>query len=414
MQAVLKSVGALLISAAILLAGGGLLSTLIAIRASDEGFPLIAIGLMTSFYYGGFITGCLFTPHLVKRVGHVRVFAALSALTAAGALTHAIFVNVPVWIILRAIIGFTFAGLYLLIESWINEQAPNDKRGQVLSVYRMVDLVAITAGQYMLTLSDPNGFVLFSLVAICVCVAIFPVSISSAKAPAAVTETSLNLKKLLSVSPLAFIACFAVGLTNGAFWGIAPIFVQKSGYDVLMVSTFMSVAILAGAMLQWPVGWLSDRYGRRIMILLASIGGVGAGLFIWTFSAQSAIFMLLGGSLYGLFAMPIYGLGAAHANDRAEPHEFVAISGGLLLIYGVGSIIGPSVGASVMNMVGPASLFAYTAAIHAGLALYTALRMIRKEGVDTDTDYVPLARPRAMTVMRRIDPRVNRKPRNSA
>lgn len=408
MKVVLKSVGALLISAAILLAGGGLLSTLVAIRASDEGFPLLAIGLMTSTYYAGFISGCLFTPHLVKRVGHVRVFAALSALTAAGALLHVIFINVPVWIVLRGIIGFTFAGLYLLIESWINEQAPNEKRGQVLSIYRMVDLAAVTAGQFMLTLSSPDGFVLFSLVAICVCVAIFPISLSTAKAPGAVTETSLNLRKLIRVSPLAFMGCFVVGLTNGAFWGIAPIFVQSSGYDVLMVSIFMSVVIFAGAMLQWPVGWLSDQYGRRIMLLLMSVGGVGAGLFIWILSTQSAMFMLIGGALYGLFAMSIFGLSAAHANDRAEPHEFVAISGALLLVYGAGSIVGPSVGAGFMNAFGPSALFAYTAIIHASFAIYTLLRMLRKDGPETEADYVRVASPRSMAIMRRIDPRVKR------
>lgn len=258
----------------------------------------------------------------------------------------------------------------------------------------------------MLTLSDPNGFVLFSLVAICISMAIFPVSLSSAKAPAAVTETSLNLKKLLSVSPLAFMGCFVVGLTNGAFWGIAPIFVQQSGYDVLMVSTFMSVAIFAGAMLQWPVGWLSDKYGRRIMLLLTSSGGIGAGTFIWMFSGQSSQLMLLGGALYGLFAMPIFGLSAAHANDRAEPHEFVAISGGLLLVYGVGSIIGPSVGAGAMNSFGPAALFAYTGTVHAIYAAYALYRMVRSDGVKTSVDYIPVARPRSMTIMRRIDPRV--------
>ena len=173
MKTVLSSVGALLVSAAVLLMGGGLLSTLIAVRANLEEFPVFAIGLMTSGYFAGFIAGCLLTPVLVKRVGHVRVFAALSSLVAATTLIHALSIYIPLWVFLRVIAGFAFAGLYMLIESWINEQAPNQMRGQVMSVYRMVDLTAITAGQFMLTLADPGGFVLFSLVAICISLAIF-------------------------------------------------------------------------------------------------------------------------------------------------------------------------------------------------------------------------------------------------
>jgi len=405
MRAVLGSVGALLISAAILLAGGGLLSTLVAVRANMEGFPLPAIGAMTSAYYAGFIAGCFYTPVLVKRVGHVRVFAALSALTAAGTLIHVLAINIPVWVVLRGVIGFAFAGLYVLIESWINEAAPNEQRGQVLSIYRMVDLAAVTAGQFMLSLAAPEDFVLFSVVAICICLAIFPISLSTAKAPQPLSQTSLNLKKLITVSPLASIGCFAVGLTNGAFWGVAPIFVTDLGHSVLMVSTFMSVVIFAGAVLQWPVGWLSDRLGRRQLILFISAAGVGAGAFLYLFAAQNSTMMLIGGALYGLFAMQVFGLCAAHANDRAEPHEFVAVSGGLLLIYGVGSVVGPTLGAIAMNTFGPTALFAYTGIVHALLVVYTLYRSVKSDAPEESADYVAIARPRSMAIVRRMDPR---------
>ena len=409
MRAVLGSVGALLISAAILLAGGGLLSTLIAVRANAEGFPLPAIGMMTSAYYAGFIAGCFYVPILVKRVGHVRVFAALSALTAAGTLIHVLAINIPVWVILRGVIGFSFAGLYVLIESWINEAAPNEQRGQVLSIYRMVDLAAVTVGQFMLSMADPKDFVLFSVVAICISLAIFPISLSTAKAPQPLSQTSLNLKKLVTVSPLASMGCIIVGLTNGAFWGVAPIFVTELGHSVLMVSTFMSVVIFAGALLQWPVGWLSDRLGRRQLILIITMGGVGAGVFLYFLAAQSSFMMLAGGALYGFFAMQVFGLCAAHANDRAEPDEYVAVSGGLLLIYGIGSVAGPILGAIAMNNYGPTALFAYTGAAHMFLVLYTLYRSVRVDAPEDNDEYIAIARPRSMAIVRRMDSRFFRR-----
>jgi len=313
---------------------------------------------------------------------------------------------VPIWVILRVLAGFSFAGLYMLIESWINEAAPSDKRGQVLSIYRMVDLAAVTVGQFLLTLSPPSEFVLFSLVAILICAAIFPISLSAAKAPMAVTQTSLNLKKLIKTSPLAVVGCFAVGLANGAFWGVAPVFVQQLGHPIVMVSTFMSIVIFAGALLQWPAGFVSDKIGRRAVLMMASIGAAGAGVFLWQFAPQSQMMMLVGGAIYGMFAMQVYGMSAAHANDFAAPHEFVAISGGLLLIYGVGSVIGPSTAPVVMSQLGPSALFAFTGAVHVLLAVYAIYRMIIRRAPRQITDYVTIPRPRSMNLILRTDPRI--------
>ena len=405
MRAVLSSIGALLISAAILLAGGGLLGTLVAVSAELNGFPLVAIGFLSSAYFAGFMAGCLATPYLVKRVGHVRVFAALSSLVAACALSHMLLVNVPSWAILRALTGFSFAGLYMLIESWINEQSPSDKRGQVLSIYRMVDLAAITVGQFLLTLADPKEFVLFSLVAILISLAVFPISLSTSKAPMAVTSTKLNIRKLAKTSPLAVVGCFVVGLSSGAFWGVAPVFVQQLGHPLLMVSVFMSVVIFAGALMQWPMGWLSDEIGRRKVLILVSIGGALSGVFLWKLAPQSLAFLMAGGVLYGMFAMQIFGMAAAHANDYAQADEFVSISGGLLLIYGIGSVIGPSVAPIVMSVAGPSAMFAYTAVVQGLLAVYGLYRLTQREAPEDSADYVAVARPRAGWLILRSDPR---------
>ena len=183
----------------------------------------------------------------------------------------------------------------------------------------------------MLTIADPKEFVLFSLVAILLCLAIFPISLTKAEAPLPVAKTSLNIKKLIKVSPLAVAGVLCVGLANGAFWGIAPVFVQQLGHPMIVVSIFMSISIFGGALLQWPVGVLSDKFGRRPVLVLAALGSAASGMFLWQYSAQSMSALLIGGFLYGVFGMQIFGLSAAHANDYAKSDEFVAISGGAIV-----------------------------------------------------------------------------------
>lgn len=405
MKQTFSAIGALLVSAGILLAGNGLQTTLIAVRADLEGFSLSLIGLFFSSYFAGFIAGCLFVPGMVARAGHIRAFAALAAIAAASALIFALSVNAPVWIIVRAVTGFCFAGLYMIIESWINEKSSNENRGQVLAVYRIVDLAAVTIGQFLLVVANPAGFVLFSLVAILVSLSIVPVSMTQVIGPQPLHNTSLNLRKLVSVSPLAAAGAFAVGLANGAFWGIAPVFVQKLGYASGMVAIFMSVAIVAGALAQWPVGYISDLVDRRKVLISVSGACVGASVFLWLFSGLSQVALLVGAGFFGIFAMPLFGLCAAHANDHADTDEFVAISGGLLLVYAVGAVVGPSIAPVVMDATAPAALFAYTAAVHGLLVIFGLYRLTRRAGVppEEQSDYVAV--PRTTPAVFEFDPR---------
>ncbi len=405
MKTMLLSVGALLISAAILLAGGGLLSSLVAVRAEIEGFPLTMIGLLLSGYYIGFVSGCLLTPHMVATAGHIRAFGALAALTAAASLMHAIALNMVAWMLLRVITGFCFAGLYMIIESWINERATNKMRGQVLAVYRIVDLVAVTAGQFMLTAANPAGFMLFSLVAILISLSIVPVAMTRAIAPKPLVQTSLNLSKLIKTSPFAVAGVLGVGLANGAFWGIAPVYVQQMGYDILMVASFMSAAIISGAIAQWPVGYISDLVDRRKVLIVVALGSVAGGVFLYMFGAVSASFMLGGGLLYGLFAMPLFALCAAHANDYAEGDEFLSISGGLLLLYGLGSIVGPVLAPMVMQWSSPSGLFLYTAIIHMVVFVFGVYRLTRRSSVPLSVQEDYVAVPRTTPAIFEIDPR---------
>ena len=405
MQRMLLSLAALLISAGILLAGGGLQGTLVSVRANIEGFSLPVIGLISSGYYAGFVAGCIMAPVMVARAGHIRAFAALSALAASAALAYALSIEVVVWVALRIVTGFAFAGLYMIIESWINERTSNENRGQVLSVYRIVDLTAMTIGQFLLTAADPAGFALFSLVAILICLSIVPIAMTRSTTPKPLKQAKLNLKKLMQVSPFAVAGSLAVGLSNGAFWAIAPVYIIKLDFGTAMVATFMSVAIVAGAIAQWPIGMLSDRFDRRRVLIFTAMAAMASGAWLSVLGGGSVWMLLLGGGLYGAFGMSIFGLSAAHANDHAESHEFVAVSAGLLLVYGVGSIAGPVLAPLAMNAGGPAGLFSYTAAVHALLVIFGIVRFIQRDSVPADEqdDYVAI--PKTTPGALELDPR---------
>ena len=405
MRHTFAALAALLVSAGILLAGGGLLGTLVAVRANIEGMPLPIIGVVMSSYYVGFIAGCRMTPAMVARAGHIRAFTALAAISAAAALMYVLAVNVFVWVALRVITGFCFAGLYMIVESWINEKSSNENRGEVLSVYRIVDFAAMTIGQFLLVTASPAGFALFSLVSIFVCLSIVPIAMTSAIAPEPLTRVKLDLPKLLKVSPMAVAGCLAAGFTNGAFWSIGPVFVQDLGYDISMVATFMSMAIIAGAIAQWPIGRLSDFVDRRQVLTWTAGAAAGCGFLLSSIGDISAVHLLMGIGLYGAFGMSIFSLSAAHANDHAEPDEFVAISGGLLLVYGLGSIAGPILAPLFMHLAGPTALFSFTGVIHVLLLAFGAYRLVLTDAIPADEqeDYVPV--PKTSPSIFEIDPR---------
>lgn len=404
---VLLSFGPLLASAAILFAGGGLHGTLISVRANLEGFSLLAIGVVMAGYYAGFVFGCYTTSEMVRRVGHIRVFAALAAIAAASSLIFAIEQYAPLWFFLRFVLGFAFAGLYMIIESWINERSTNANRGQVLSAYRIVDFAAMTVGQYLMLLADPNSFVLFSLVAILIALSSVPVALMRIESPEPPADAKLNLRKLWKVSPLAVAGFVAVGLSNSAFWVLSPVFVQGLGYNIAMVANFIGVSIIAGAVAQWPLGYLSDIVDRRVVLLAATLGAVLSGLLL-AWGAERAPWVLLAGAAgYGMFGMAIFGISAAHANDHAQPNEFVVVSGGLLLVYGAGSIAGPLLAPLAMMAFGLPALFAYTALIHAGFLLFGLYRFIRRPAtpIEEQEHYV-FAKPSTPAAFE-IDPRAD-------
>ena len=401
----LAPVAALLLSVFILLAGNGLQGTILPIRADIEGFSASAIGGIGAAYYLGFTLGCLAGPHAIRRVGHIRAFAALAAIAAAASMLHALIVSPIPWYVFRCLTGICFAGLYMIIESWLNERSTNENRGRLLSVYQSVNLTAITGGQFLLNAADPAGFELFGIITVLIGLGLVPVALTTATAPQPIQETKLRIGWLYGISPVAVLGCLAVGLANGAFWSMAPVFARLSGLDVSQIAIFMAVAIVGGALLQLPLGRMSDHYDRRYVIIGACLLSAASGLGLAFLGGHSNLVMLGLAFLFGGFALPIYALSIAHANDLVEPGDRIGVSGGLLLVFGLGAIAGPVVAAAVMDVAGHEALFWFTAAIHvvtAGFAYYRTKRRVVPPAEERDNFVlVNVSSPAVF----RIDPR---------
>ena len=410
----LASFTALFIAAGLLLGGNGLFGTLIAVRANLEAFSPAMIGLLGSVFFAGFIAGSIYVPRLITRAGHIRAFAATGAVYAAAALLHAMLVEPWLWLVLRAIGGFCFAGLALVLESWLNERTPNTDRGRVLSVYRLVDLSCVTAGQLVLTLVDPRGFEIFSLVAILFCCSLVPLALTRSPLPAPLQTPRLRLRRLIAVSPLGTMGVFSVGLVNGTFRTVAPIAllgtVPGEGLSVAELAWVMSAFIAGGAMLQFPIGALSDRLPRRTVLILTTLGAIATSLAMAVATGNSVALVIGASFLFGGFAIPIYSLSVAHANDLAEPDEFVEVAAGLFLVFGIGAMVGPLIGAATVALYGSHALFYYTSGVHALFLVFTIYRIGRRRIVPGKERAGFVGLIRTSPALFKLDPR-GRKPK---
>ena len=420
---------ALLLAVAILFLGNGLQGVLLPVRATLEAFATTSIGLIASAYSAGFMVGCLWMPYIVRRVGHIRTFAVCAAIAASIVLLMALAVHPLVWIPLRALSGVCFAGLFMVIESWLNERATSVNRGQVLAVYMVINLSAVTVGQMMLPLGDPAGFSLFALTAMAIALALVPVGLTTSSAPQPLREVHLRLRRLYAMSPVGVVGGFFVGLANGAFGGLGVVFAEEVGLSITGIALFMSASLVGGALAQLPLGRFSDRTDRRKVIigvcafaalmggLLALLGEarqsgqmlgieVGSEAFApWVLIAAATLF---GGAIYSQYSLCV-----AHTNDFVGREEFIEASSGLLLTWAIGASIGPLLGAVAIDLVGAAGLFAYTALAHAGFALFTLYRMAQRAAVPPAerAPYVAAGRPsRTTPVAVELDPRAPEPP----
>lgn len=403
----LRPIASLLLAAALLLAGNGAQFTLLPLRGQAEGFSTLALGVMGSAYYVGFVAGCLLGPYIILRAGHIRAFAALVAIAAATTLAYALWPTPLAWSGLRLITGFALAGFFLVIESWLNDGATNDTRGLVMSAYVTINYVAVVIGQMMVTLHPVEQDGTFMMAAMLAALAIVPVAMTRSAQPAPITLFSFQPRALYDAAPVALIASFAIGLANGAFWALGPVSAAGSGLDNNQVAVFMSVAVFAGALVQWPIGRLSDRIDRRIVLLVLLIGAAITGVALWLFAATGTL-MLVFGFAFGALALPGYSLAAAHAYDKTPASNMVATAATVLLANGVGSVIGPLIATAFITPERPRGLFLFTALVEAVLAAYVLYRtrvQAASETVDkTSFDLATTAPVGGVVISETLDP----------
>jgi MFS family permease len=342
---------------------------------------------------------------VVGAVGHIRAFAALTAIATITPLVQAIWPEPITWWALRALNGLAFAGLFMIIESWLNGASSADTRGRVLAAYTMVNLTVVTLGMQLVALGEPTSFELFTLVAILYSLAAVPVALAPAGAPTAPRIIKLRLGWLFSVSPAAVLGCFCTGLANSGFWTMAPLYATGAGMPTQQVALFLTAAVLGGAASQWPIGRLSDRVGRRPMTMIVCATAALAGLGLYTSSMSSKPIILPLAAVYGAAAFTVYTLCVAHANDLVHRKRAVEVSSGLLLVFSIGAVLGPLIASLMMRQLGHGALFLYSAFAHSAIALVMVLRVQQRPKLPLQRNerFVPV--PKTTPAVFDLDPR---------
>ncbi|HEX2825750.1 MAG TPA: MFS transporter [Burkholderiales bacterium] len=389
----------------LLLVGIGLLFPVLGLRAAMAEFPVWVTGIVMSAYFAGFVLGTYICPALIRRVGYIRAFATMASIASTMPILHALTVDPWSWALFRLVTGVCIVGLYLVIESWLNALAPNEQRGRIFATYMAVTLVAMAIGQFLILVGDKVGFVPFALASVLLSFALVPVTLTQVREPEAVEAPHVGLKSLYATSPLGVVGATASGLLNGAFFGMGAVFAQRVGLSDGGIAAFMSATIIGGAALQWPIGHLSDRRDRRLVmfwVCAAAAALAVAGLLV---ANRSEIALIAIGFFYGGFVFTIYGLAVAHVNDLIEPSRLLETTGGLLLMYGLGAAVGPTVAGMVMGVLGPGSFLTYSALVLCATALFAAYRarIAPRRSAEERTAFVPMAG--SSQAVLKLDPR---------
>ena len=398
MLTVLRNSWALLLGMMLLMLGNGMQGSLLGIRGGQEQMSTFQLSIVTSCYFLGFLFGSRMVPDMLRRVGHVRVFAALGSMISAVLILYAVAPHWIAWSVMRVVIGFSFSGVYITAESWLNDASDNENRGQALSLYLIVQMVGIIAAQGLLNLGDPSGYILFIIPSVLVSIAFTPILLSVTKAPAFESTKPLNFKQLYTASPLGCIGMFVLGGVFSAQFGMAAVWGSQAGLSVREITIFIAGIYIGGMIFQYPIGWLSDRMDRRKVILgISVVGAVGLMIpVVW----DIPFWALCGvGALGGAVSNPLYSLLLAYVNDYLDRSDMAAASAGLLFINGLGAISGPVITAWIMSVVGPGGFFLFMALLFMCLSVYAVWRMSqRKRTAEATSGYMAVS-PSGTTVV---------------
>ena len=383
MRYVVENMWALLLGMLLLQVGNGLQGTLLAVRGDIEGFSPGMLSLIMSGYFVGFLGGSRVTPWMIRRVGHVRVFAALASFISAIFILYAILPNPIAWILLRVAVGFCFCGVYVVAESWLNDIATNETRGQALSSYLIVQMAGIIAAQSFVNFADPSGYELFIIISVLVSISFAPILLSVSPAPAFQRTKPMSLKALYRVSPLGCVGMFLLGSLFAALFGMSAVYATQKGLSLSDLSIFVATIYIGGLILQYPIGYISDRMDRRLLISGITGGGAAMIAIGSQFTGDFGVILILA-FLMGGISNPLYSLLIAYTNDYLEHDDMTAASGGLLFLNGVGAIIGPLIVGLMMDRFGADIYFTFVACILAIIGIYAAYRMTQRPSPTTE------------------------------
>jgi MFS family permease len=407
MPAITPSTFALLVSVGLIWTANGLCFTLLAVRLAAEGYSASDVGIVTTGYFIGQLVGAIFCGRMIERVGHVRAFAAFASIVSASVIGYALYVDLTLWTMIRALHGMCIAGTVMVAESWLNGATSNQGRGRLLAVYTIIQYLAMSAGQQLLNLQAPTSFVLFTVASILFSLALVPLVLSRSVSAGEVVPSRLSFLQLFQISPLGVIGCFAGGALVATLLGLMPIYLGNQGYEVFDIALFMSVIILGGLVVQYPVGRASDVFDRRTVIALALFGGAGV-CFAIVLGPTLGFWPLAGMTiLYGGIVYALYPLAVSHANDFLDPADLVAASAGLIMAMAVGAALGPLATAVVMDAFGPDGLYIFSGGTCLSLGCFAVFRMTRRAAVSNEDQgsYVLLSRTTAASA--ELDPRAD-------
>ena len=355
--------------------GNGLQGSLIGIQAAVANFSSTTTGIIASGFSLGLFLSAIFTTNILRAVGHIRVFAAYASVLSTAVLLIPIYVDPVWWFVLRTLIGFCAAGLAIVVETWLNEGSTNETRGKMLSVYMVIYYTGSGLGSFALLIDDPTGFVRFIVVSAVMSLSLVPIALTKVSAPVLGNPMRISIAEIYRASPLAVVAAVANGLGQSAFFNLGAVFGVMHGLSLPYVSTMMAVAPMAVILSQLPVGWLSDRYDRRLLIVALSVLSALLASIVMFMPGSTEVLLIVVVAMFGGICMPLYSLAIAHANDNLDKRQMLAAGSKLVLLYGLGAIAGPSLAGGFMQQFGSAGFMIFMVIIYGGLALYAIYRM---------------------------------------